>query len=307
MKKLWTIILKILVVVSFIGVIVFVTIAVVNNRNITYEGYNYVCLTRDQTDFATLHTNIETKVKNEYGGTSDPYAIYIDDAVKELNGGIDYLLDFLAFQDRLTKGEQDKLVWGYDKYVKAFDETVTAYNSYAAMYDEISRLSGEGKNTSSEKDTLKIRGITLVETYATCYEAGSDFFKELLSLVKSYTLPNNSYTTYAMQTHMIKVGLVDFSLEFVKTNMEEKRKGESVLEVGASENINRFYKFRTSCKTKSETDAFTNADFKTFTNDLNSLNIFEWAGNFEKYNKTLTAENLNKSTSARIFFNANFD
>lgn len=307
MKTLWTIILKILVVVSFIGVIVFVSIAVINNRNITYEGYNYVCHTRDKTDFKTLQANIETKVKVEYGAGSDPYAIYINDAVRELNIGINYLLDYLAFQEKLTKGEQDKLIGGYNNYVESFNSTQSSYNSYMAMYDEITRLSSEGKNTASEKDNLKIRGVVLVEIYAECFKLGSEFFKNLLNLIKTYTLPNGSYMNYTMQTHIIKVGLVDYSLEFVKANMESKRTGSAVANVREHENVSRFYKFRTSCTTKSETDAYTNTDFKTFTNNLNSLNIFEWAGNFEKYNKTLTEENLNKSTSARLYFNATFN
>ena len=62
MSKFWSVILKIIIVISILGIIFFVGFAIFKNQNISFEAYNYITRCQDETDFQTLHDNIINNV-----------------------------------------------------------------------------------------------------------------------------------------------------------------------------------------------------------------------------------------------------
>lgn len=308
MSKFATILLKILIVLSFIGIVIFVGIAIFNNQNITFESYNYIIFTHNSKDFKTLQTNITNNVKTVYGGSSDVYANYINSAITELNEGIDYFLDYLVFEDELTKGEQDKLTSLYDKYLGGFTETETSYKIYMQAYEEARKQIEENYQQADYAiANVKAKGVSLVRSYVSCYDYGSDFFKYLVNLVNRYNLNGSNLYSYKGQSYMIKVGIVENTLEFVFDNMNKKANDLAYVEdIKTNELVDTYYDYLANAENYGDDDSVINTNFRQFINNLNCLNIYEWAGNYTEYTKFLSDDLKQKSDSAKTFFNNNF-
>lgn len=300
--------MKIVMVISLVGIVVFVGIAVFNNQNISYVAYGYVSSTSNKTDFDGLSLKIQTNVRSVYGGEIDPYATYIDAALKELNEGIDFLVDYLVHEDEITKGDQDKLCDLYAKYVASFDATSKAYDIYKEAY-EIARIQVEENNEEADyaKSNVKTKAAYLVKEYTNCYKKGSEFFKFLVKIVNSYTLDGKTTFSFSAQGYMIKNGFVDYSLEFVTDNMNNKINNLAVVSnIRLNTNINNFFDFSSNSSAFDDSKIISNTDFKNFVNNLNSLNVYEWAGNFSAYVATLNDELKTKAVSALNFYDSNF-
>ena len=272
MSKFATILLKILITLSFIGIVVFVGIAIFNNQNIAYEAYNYIVSTQSSKDFKTLQNNVRNNVKTYYDGPKDVYADYINSAVIELNEGIEYFLDYLAFEDGLTKGEQDKLISLYDSYVKGFHNTEKIYKDYMDAYDLVrQKIETDYEGANYAKSHLNAQGVLLVKTYGSCFENGSRFFKYLVNLVNKYNLDNSGLFSYKGQNYMIKVGIVDNTLNFVYENMTKKVNDLSYAEDIKTNTLIKTYYDYLSTETKyGDDDSITNTAFRLFINNLNS-------------------------------------
>ena len=309
--------LKILIVLSFICIVVFVGIAIFNNQNISYEAYNHIIAAHNKTDFKGLQTKIVSNVKNLSieGSTqadvrwyTDYYATYISDAIDELNDGIDYYIDYLVFEEGLTKGEQDKLINLYNKYISSFKGSNKAYVSYMQAYEScLDRIQNHFGDADFAIANLRSKAVYLVKGYAGCYERGSEFFKYLVSMVNKYNLSSSGLHSYTGQSYMIKVGLVDYSLEFVYDNMDKKILEQTYVEnVKNNALVDSFYDYTKNAGKYGDDDSVVNSNFKQFINNLNCLNIYEWAGNTVDYTATLSEELQAKSNYAKNFFNSNF-
>jgi len=305
MNKFWTVVLKFLIVISFLGIVAFVGIAIFNNQNISYEAYNYIESNMQETDFQQLQNDIRAKVKVSYGGASDSYANFINSAIIELNEGINYYNDYLAVENNILKGEQDKLIELFDDYVGAFNLTVEAYNVYTQAY-EYARIQIEEAHEQSDyaQANLNAKGAYLVKTYVNCYVCGSKLFKNLAKIVDKYSLFNTHLFSYKLQSYMIKNGMVDYSLDFVVENMN-KRINDNAYSASASsfKLIEKFYDYLNNETKYYDSEVLTNENFKTFKNDLNCLDIYEWAGNYSNYLIQLKEDLRAKASFAYTFFN----
>ena len=309
MNKFWTILLKILIVASFIGIVAFTGIAILNNQNISYEAYSYIVATHKKTEFTTLKTNIANNVKATYKGSTDVYAVYFNKAVTELNEGISYYIDYLAFEDELTKGEQDKLINLYSSYIKGFNNTSGAYNTYVEAYEAAKKHEKDYgyEETNYAFTNVNAKAVSLVREYLSCYEKGSEFFKYLVQIVNTYNQNSNNLYSFTGQNYMIKNGLVDYSLNFVLENMTEKiNRRTYVTDLNTNEKIKLFNDFITNESKFTDRDTVNDKEFRIFVNNLNCLNIYEWAGNNANYVATLDEKLAEKSNSALNFFNSNF-
>ena len=308
MSKFATILLKIIIVLSLIGIVVFVGIAIFNNQNIAYEAYNYIASTHNSKDFKTLQTNITNNVKTVYGGNKDVYADYINSAIIELNEGIGYFLDYLVFEDDITKGEQDKLISLYDGYLKGFSSTEESYKTYMQAYENARKQIEENyEEADYAKANVKAQGVSLVRTYVSCFDYGNDFFKYLVKIVNKYNLNGSGLFSYKGQSYMIKVGIVENTLEFVYDNMSKKANDLSYVEnINTNELIANYYNYVSNAEKYGDDDCVVNTNFRQFINNLNCLNIYDWAGNYTAYTNTLSDDLKQKSESAKTFFNNNF-
>lgn len=308
MSKFFEILLKIVLVVSFICIIVFVCVAVINNQSIAYEAYNYIVSTRDKTNFSQTQKAIvesDDAVRVYYGGAYDPYARYINTAVVELNSGINFFVDYLSQEDKLTKGEQDKLIKGYREYTNKFNDVTDTYLSYKASYKEAhEKYTNHYWESDYAVETVNARSVILVKNYIDCYKLGSEFFKNLVEITNKYAIPNLSYQTYKAQSYMIKVGFIDYSLDDMNKRLDEKLRNPKYDNYTFNYNpkAQAFQKYNSTYNTYNDKIYLTDADFRNFTLNLNELNVYEWAGNYASYNATLNASEQEKSGSAHTFF-----
>lgn len=317
MSKFLEVLLRIAIVVSFICIIVFVGVAIINNQAIAYESYNYIVSTRDKLSFKSTQSGIAENVYKVYkrdNGPSDrdAYANYINTAVIELNYGIDYFVDYLSVEDKLTKGEHDKLVTGYKKYAGSFNKVKEAYNSYLEAYAEAEyKDTHDPANSGYAIENVNAKSVYLIQTYMTCYKNGSSFFKVLAGIANEYIIPNLSYQTYKAQSHMIKVGFVDYSLDQMEMVLNEKLRNPSYPQYNPNNNPHARMFLTYNDKTYnsnyfSDKDLLTNSSFKEFTQNLNYLNIYEWAGNYNAYYNSLNDTLKTKAYNAKSFFDSNY-
>lgn len=308
MSKFWTILLKVIMVVSFIGILVFVGIAIFNNINISYEAYNYIYSLHNKTDFNKLQNNIYNNVKTQYNGTNDDYARFINSSITEINLSIDFYLDYLANEDSLSKGEQDKLCSLYDEYIKGFSQSQKDYDQYTIAYEEAkAKIENNHNDSNYAKAVLKAKSVELIKNYAKCYQNGSEFFKYLASIVQKHSFNGKAYHTYTGICYMIEVGLVDNSIGHVISDMNIKLKNaefdKSIVDYDI---VNNYYKFLSTKSSFSQKDTLKNNSLLAFVNNLNSLDVYEWAGNYEKYNLNLSDSLKSKSERAKSFYDINF-
>ena len=309
MSKFWSVILKIIIVISILGIIFFVGVAILRNQNISFEAYNYISSVNSRMDFEEMQANISSKVREEFDGDDDLYADFINSATTELNNGISYFLDYLAHEDGLTKGEQDKLINLYYNYVNNYHEFEVYYDKYIEAYD----LAEQNRNKYEESDylraTVRAASVYLVESYVDSYRKGSEFFKYLVEIVNKYTLSNSGLFSFKGQGYMIKCGLVDYSLDFVSKNLKHRLNVETdsyKKNPRTNQLINNYYLFINKSATLTDANSVTNTEFRVFINNLNTLNIFEWAGNYANYFNTLDDVLATNAYSALTFYNNNF-
>ena len=304
MSKFASILLKIIIFVSVMGILIFVGIAIFNNQNISFEAYNYIVATRSETKFSSLQNNIKNNVKWNYGGAQDNYAKFINDAITELNLGIDYHLDYLALEDNLSKGEQDKLSQLYNKYTSAFNECKEYYTEYILVYNEVPTI----EDTNFAENILRNKAVYLIKNYAKCYEYGAEFFKYLVEVCKNYSLNGKNFYTYTSVGYMIETELVLASLPAIDYDMDLRNSSvEFVKDVRASyDRVDSFYDFVSHKSLYSDDDVLRHIPFKNFLNSIRLLDIYEWAGNYEEYYETLTENQKYFATIALNFYNQNY-
>ncbi len=281
--------LRIVMVLSFVGAIVFVGFAVVTNQGIAYESYNYITIKYAETEFDEFGTDVRANVKLVYGAARDEYTEFIADAIFELNDGADYLLDYLALEGDLPKGEHNALTGTFNNYLLKFQQAKILYTEYMSAYDKAVETGG-----ASYASNLVISAEKkFCDAYVDCYRAGSVFFKTFANTVRKYSFEGGALP-YGCQSYAIKVGLCDYVISQVFTPTR------GVIGTNSLKII--FENYCLNSDRYGDDDIILSNDFKRFISTLNSLNVYEWAGNFEVYVEKIS--NKTDATWANAFFNA---
>jgi len=249
----WTKILKFMMVLSFVGALVFVGIAILTNQGITYQSFEYISEVRSKTDFSEFEDNVHLNVRSSYGASGDNYAEFIADSSRELNSGIDYFLNFLSVETNLTKGDHNTLMNGYDNYCLSLDEAQDAYDKYMKAYASVE------SGIYAQNLLLRYEEF-FVKKYLACYQAGSDFFKDLVSTVSEHYFEGKGLN-YACQRYLIKVGLSDFACN---TMLDLSREAFDASDLKLS-----FENFVTNEANYADSDIVTNSNFLNFVSTLN--------------------------------------
>ena len=307
MSKFASVLLKIIIFVSLMGILIFVGIAIFNNQNISFEAYNYIVAKRNDAKFAGLQNEIEANVKWNYGGAQDTYAKYINDAIKELNLGIDYHLDYLALEEDLSKGEQDKLSSLYGDYTSKFNECKEYYTEYILVYKEMANIEDSEEETNFAENILRNKAVYLIKNYAECYKSGAEFFKYLVEICKNYSLNGKNFYTYTSVGYMIETALVLQTLPTIDYDMDIRNSSVAfVKDVKTYDKVDSFYDFVTHKSSFGDNSVLRNIPFKNFLNCIRLLDIYEWAGNYENYYEKLTDNQKYFASTALNFYNENY-
>lgn len=295
MKKFFSALLRIIMLLSFVGILVFVSIAFINSQNTSFEAYNYVYNNKQVLYLDETVENINNNVKIRYGAKDDVYASFISMAVSDISKGIDYFLNYLALQDNITRGEQDRIIRSFDNMSNELSIVNNAYNEYMEAY----KIAQEQSGAEYAAQNVIAREIYLIDRYIVFYNAESLLLKNIVEIIQEYSMEQVSYEGL---TYLIKAGLSEGVIREVFVGESQEDRGD----IANNELANTFYEFDIRSTRFSNKDVVLNEILRTFVEDLNHLNIYSWAGNYEGYIANLTGTTRARAISAKSFFDDNF-
>ena len=292
MNKVFSVILRIVMMLSFLGIILFVSIAILNNQNISYEAYNYIYNEKSKVQVEAFTELVDANVDLDLSGSDDPNVTLISNCLNQTSLGIDYFLDYLAFEDELSKGEQNNLISQFNSFVNYFNKSRTSLNKYLEVY----KLAVEQFGESAIVQYLYEVKLIFIEDYLNCYKSAQILFESLVDCAKNYTF-NTCNFTYHDLTFILKFTLAKASINevFVKNVLPN-----------SSSLVSSFYYYSTVGYLKySDSQLLTNEDFGDFVMGLNSLNIYRLFSDYDNYINSLSSDFKVIAQETKDFFNIN--
>jgi len=206
--------LKIIIIIAFVGIFVVAGILFIKNRNIDCMAYNSITIEMKETDFEGLSEDAQV-VRESYGGALDDYSQAIDAMVQNLNMGISFYMDYLVNIKTISRGEQDMLIEKYFAYTNTIDETRTALDLYLENYEKANIEESIRKNITANNGNY-------VKTYTIAYSKGSEFFRSLVNIVNKYA--HNGKPAY--NYHELCLNVIDVlgtnCIETINVNMDRR-------------------------------------------------------------------------------------
>jgi len=289
-------VLKVVMFMSFVGIIVFSCIAIISSNNIAYEAYNYVTTHKSTLGLEELSDRVSANIKSSHGAPNDPYASFLSDIILTTKDSLDYYLDFLAVDDTISKGEQNVIIDDFKKCVKAKENCEKSYADYMTAYSNAS----EGIEYASKLV------ITCERDFLYKYKNLYDCIATLqLDLYKATKINVVKVESYDFQKMIVRTGLSSGVVEkiFTEENVEKMPEKRIVLGTDSSYTVYRSY-----C---SKMNVFSNQNMANDTNlqkyvdNLNSLDIFMWAKSYDAYSASINNALREKASQAKSFFDAN--
>lgn len=262
-------VLKVIIIVAFIGIISIIGIVLINNHNVEDKGYKAIISQNNSIDMDLL-TQRAGNVSASYNGSPDEYAVYTTKAFLYLNEGISYYLNYFDNISGMSRNTKDELVKLNEAYI---NQTKIALNKLDIYLSIASKPSSE--ITSIEKAQIPALTSAFIKEYVNAYSKGSVFFKELRQSITSLVYGNNYYKDFTQISYEITNIYADKSINFVKENMEKRSRGENVDSIYNSVNISNFLKIYDKVKSSqiiTPSNEQTNYTYSTFINNYNKIN-----------------------------------
>lgn len=297
MKKFSTVVLKIVMFLSFAGIIVFSCIAIISNNNITYEAYNYLTNNKSTLGLSDLKTKVDANIRTYHGAKDDPYAYFLGTLILDTFDTLDYYLDYIALDDMLSKGEQNTLIEDFKACVDIKKKCEDVYSDYMFAYTKANE--GVEEYASNlvvfyEKDFLR--------EYKNLYNCVANLQLDLYKVCKINIVKVESYD---FQKYIVKTGIASYAVETLYSEENiSKLSGERTVIKESS-----VYKNYNSYSLKSayfnNSGMIANSNLQNYVNNLDTLDIFLWAKNYNEYLTTLNNSLREKAFDAKTFFDAN--
>ena len=293
MNKFFSGLLRIIMLLSFFGIIVFVTIAVINSQDIALLSYNYIVSEKSKIDIDDFNVDIKENVVAQIGLTQDPEAILISDALSQVSLGIDHFVDYLAFEQYLTKGEQDKLINDFKDFKNYYDLTSKNLEDYNTAYD---RALEDGVGSAADAYLKEVRKL-LIYNYKNCYISASQLFDNLVLTVKNYTFKNIDLK-YSDLSFIIKDTLAKIAISDAFS--------ENVTDIDSNSNVITFREYLISFSNYSDLEFITNESFRSFVKGLNSLDVYKLFSDYDNYISGLDEQTKSLAVNTKNFFLSEF-
>lgn len=290
MKKFFIVLLKIIMLLSFAGIIVFSTIAIINNQNVSYEAYNYVVAQRRIVEIKKFVIDVDNNVKLQYGAASDPYASFIGTTIKENDNALGYYLNYLALGEQIYKGEQNQIIINFNNYISKVNTCKKILEEYKVAYEEARNNSG-----SFALSNVIAKEKYFIDNYVQLYHSQVTLVRSVENVISKNIVKNKPYS---YQVWLIKIGMSNGAIEQV---FKEER-----LNIATNELANNYYDFLASCVSYSDNDLVDNLDLYEFVDNLKALDTVMWAQDYYKYYSQINNSLKAKAKTAKDFFDANF-
>lgn len=297
MKKFSTVVLKIVMFLSFAGIVVFSCVALLSNNNITYEAYNYLTTNKNTLGLEEFKNKVNSNIRTYHGAKDDPYAYFLGTLITDTFDSIDYYLDYIALDDMLSKGEQNILMEDFKSCTNIKQKCENIYSDYMIAYTKASEGVEEYASNwvvSYEKDFLR--------EYKNLYNCVA---KLQLDLYKACKINTVKVESYDFQKNIVKTGLASCAVEtlYCEDNIS-KSSGERIV-IKESSIYKNYNSYSSKSAYFSNSSMVVNSNLQKYTSNLGSLDIFLWAKNYNEYLMTLNNSLREKATEAKSFFDAN--
>lgn len=304
MKKFWTVFLKVIVFLSVVCAVCFVAIVIIKNSNSTFEAYNYVTAKKTEVNFNTYIDKFDNEIKLNVDATDDEYVELLSGYIKDLNGQIDYYIDYLSTLNKLTKGEQTRLVEGYKNYVAKFNSAYSAYEAYLIPYNEAKANPSEVNLTA--RNFVVNCEKTFVDRYVECFNAGNDFLNTLVGTINKNLYGNKTNLSFKYLSGRIEMQIAKFAVDDIYT---AERK-----EIGTNKFAEYYTQFLSRKNTVLTTSALVDDELNSFVVGMQKFDfaktlsaIFEGGSlSNTSYYATLSNENKLLLQEVRDFYVDNF-
>ena len=313
MKGFFTVFLKIILVASFVAIIAFIVLVLVNNVNVAYNSYNYIAEAQTTAPYEHFAINVDRFVRR--CSTNDPdtatlvrdeKAEFLTNTTDTLNETINYYVDYLSVQGELSKGEQVELTKSYKAYQDAFSEAISVYNDYMELLKaNTNAFIGPSINAGTPiwaengyaMEMFSAQERALVLSYCNAYQKGSVFFRDLLRNVKAHAL--TSRLTFNETLLCLKVYFADRALVDIFAN------GQSTISSTAVQDYSKVLHYEEGADALSDANLLTNNSLRVFIDEASTLDLYSLVNNNLGYLDTLASEDRAKAMRTYNFIENN--
>ena len=289
------VLLKIIIVIAFVGIFVVGGILIIKNRNVDLMAYNTIKIKSQEIKIDTLSKGA-VEVKDSYEGALDIYASTVDAMIYNTNLGIDFYLDYLVNIRTISRGEQDMLIEKYLAYGDAVAKAQEALDLYNATYKQANVGESIRKNIPASAGTF-------VLTYLEVYNCSSDFYKSLVDIVNKYSHNGKrEYNFIEFRLHMINA-LSDNCVSVVEENMQKRINTASntdLVNITSAQCYVDYCNFAIKANQFVSSKDYMSLEFEEFLIQARDIDFVKLVTEKSEYTETLTEE---ENVKAAAFVN----
>lgn len=295
------VLLKIIIVIAFVGIFVVGGILIIKNRNIDSMAYNTIKIKIKETDFSGLSKDA-VNVKDSYDGDDDPYVITVSAMILNTNNAIDFYLDYLAGIKTISRGEQDLLIEKYLAYSAEIANSEKVLEMYETTYETAN------VEESARGQVVSIAG-SFVQAYLKAYEAGSDFYKSLVEIVDKHAHSGKrEYNFKEFGLNMCNA-LADNCVDIIKENMAKRISEQSnanLDDILNSSCYSDYLNFIVKSNDYTRNKTYMNIEFDAFLVKCKDVDFVKVVTQKSEYTDTLTDEKQTMAEEIIDFIEAKF-
>lgn len=280
-------------IVSLVGILAFAGVAILKNRNIAYEAYDYISSGIENENCEGSFDKFRANVVFKYGGADDRYMQLVNSAMSQGLSGCKIYLDYLSVLPEVTKGEQDGAERAFDEFMQAYRATLESYDTYIMAYDN---ARAQGGNATAVA-IMESKEGELVSTYIVCYNKLTTLLLSLHDIVSAYAF--GGQVTFEAKSPVIAAGLAQRAI----SNVFRGTSRDEWLDIYSTNNqdIKNFENYVIKSKSFSSNQEIASTDFKNFVDNINSVDTYLWAKDYETYVEQLLGERKLKAEKAHSY------
>lgn len=210
--------IRILIVLCFVGMVVFGVIVFLGNHNVEQKAYLEITELKNDAKFDSLYRKASS-VQSGYSGGQCPYADYTNKAIQTLNNGVDFYLYYLQDMDGMNKKDKDNLVDKYEKYVKAIEKAKSVLSKYE--YYEANATSATGKQVA-------IHSAWFSMEYLRAFSKGYSFFVDLQEVVIDKVFNGKMFKNFAEIKVEASLAFANQSVNILVEKLDAKKGGNAI-------------------------------------------------------------------------------
>ena len=299
MRKFWTIMLRVVLVASFLGIVLFSAVAIFTNTAYASNAYNTITTSQQTTPYDEFYNNIENNLYSSVNEDENPYGIFLNEVMQDLNSAINYYTNYLVLYGKYSKDTNISLKASYAKYSKAFGVAKATYEDYIIWFNDRKSDHEAGSLhywTVLERNKFSTLSESIISSYLNAFNAGKDFFWSLFKAIQNNCFGGN--LNYEQLSYTLDVSYASFGVSgvFASTRVLPS----------ASAEVTKYRQVKLYCDIYDEKDTLADNSVNVFVKDLNKVDIYRLVNDYSEYYLSSPQEIKTSLIRASSFINANF-